>query len=174
VAVDLNQLVFGAVLGFASAGGLRWWQYNRDILLKRVEQFDACISELAECASEYWCNAHNSKDKKFSLGFYESRILGQLAKIDGLFVLFSYRLSMSDRKDILKMMNDIHNISTGGSFQSKLKKKEYERALDVQVISSKISVSVHGAIDRALDFTGYFRYLRERGEKMQEDAISGL
>ncbi len=172
------QIVSGAVLGLASAGGLRWWQYRRDLWLARVEGFCKAVEEAADQASDYWLKEKKSKklrgtgeDDRQKIRVSELKLIGLQVKIDGLFASVEERILNSDRDKIYQLLNGFSEALTGGDFGVVTRDEDESRARLCQTYASEIVVLARTSSDRALNISGTIRSIRERADERQKAAI---
>ena len=172
------QILSGAVLGFATTGGLRWWQYRRDLWLARVEGFCKAVEEAADQASDYWLKSKKAKklkdndaEERRKIRVAEVKLIGLQIKIDGLFVSIENRLLNKDQERIQSLLNDLTEALTGGDFEVMVRSRDEDRARLCQSCASEIVVLARTSSDRALNFAGTIRSIRERADERQRASM---
>lgn len=169
------QIVVGAVLGFTSAGGLRWWQYRRDFWLARVEQFCTTADKGADVATEYWLQkkvltAENSGELT-SLELKEAALLGLQMRLDGIFAHFEPRLLRAGSTQIQNLMNDLTDAMTGGQFEAASRPPDRERAWLAQMYASELILATRAAAMEAITVAGWARFALERVQQWRKAAV---
>jgi hypothetical protein len=172
--LDPLQILAGGVIGFASAGTLRFWQYRRDMWIAGVNDFCKAIDEAATLATEYW---HKEKlpgpasdklkcDLFNSVRLSESYLLGLQIKIDQYFSSSSLRLLREDKLRIEEKISLLADALTGGNFGSSLRESDEERSRLAQVYASQIITDIRLSAFRALSIKGastyYFKAFKDR------------
>ena len=100
MAFEPLQILAGGLLGFASAGAIRWWQYRRDLLISRVEKFCDAVEQASEMANEHWLLASPAENGEWIALSEEARkclmgenlLIGKQTLVDGLFASIVPRL----------------------------------------------------------------------------------
>lgn len=182
------QLIAGGVLGFTSAGALRWWQYRRDIWISLVERFCDALEEAADCSTEYWLqekidpavwdhdsdkagDAASDKKEQRALAVQEAKILGLQTRLDGLLASFESRLRADDAAKIRLNLEGMTDALTGGNFQGLARGVDAERAQLAQVYAGDLLVDVRRAVDRALSLKGLLIHMNDNARRRQSSAI---
>lgn len=179
--VEPLQIVVGAVLGFASAGSLRWWQYRRELWLARVEQFCGDVEAAAELATIYWLKEkqkqrhpgevdEEARRLRQNLVESEHRMLGKQIKIDGLFASFVDRLDEADADELRITLEGFTAVLTS-AFNTAERPARAEEARLAQTLASDLIVTARSAAYRAVAFPGYLKFLRQRARRRQLAAI---
>ncbi|WP_139234116.1 hypothetical protein [Methylobacterium pseudosasicola] len=166
--VDPVQVLLGGFLGFAGAGALRWWQYRRDLWISEIERFTDALNEACDLSTEYWlCRKSDDKeiidkDKALELLVQEAKLLGFQIRLDGLQACFIDRLLRDDRKSINSKMSDLSSALTGGSFQSKERDADPDRAILIQATAADLLIEMRQSVRRSLSISGTLRASAEK------------
>lgn len=174
------QILGAGAVGFASAGGLRWWQYRRDLWMGRVGRFQDSLFDAADCATEYWLvqdetpadapgpqHAERDQDRRIA----EAKLLGFQSRMDGLFASISERLLDSDRAKAEQILRKMTDALTGGNFGSRRRPIDIPRSQSAQTYAAELLVVTQLAADNALSVFGTLRYWWERAHRRQDAAI---
>lgn len=166
--VDPVQVLLGGFLGFAGAGALRWWQYRRDLWISEIERFTDALDEACDLSTEYWlCPKSDDrgiveKDKALELLVQEAKLLGFQIRLDGLLACFVDRLLKEDRKSINSKMGDLSGALTGGSFQSREREADPDRAVLIQATAADLLIEMRQSVRKSLSISGTVRAATER------------
>ena len=169
--------IAGALFTLTMRGGLRWWQYRRELWLGHIERLIQVLDQIAERGADYWLTKSETleqdtsgKEPDSSVAKHEVRVLGLIIRLDGIFAAISERLSAADSDAIALKMNQLTDALTGGAFGTRDRDVEPDRARLAQTYASELIVLVTGAADRALTVSGSARFLRERAYRRARDA----
>lgn len=164
----------GGLFTLAVRGGLRWWQYRRELWLGHVERMIDALDQFAERGTDYWLSANppgspgdNTSDKQ------EARLLGLQIRLDGTLEALIDRLSEHDAHAINHKMNDLTAALTGGDFGSRKRDPDPNRARLAQMYASELIVLISAAADRALTAGGLLLFMIERAKRRQRAAEEG-
>lgn len=172
--MDSTQLLVGAVIGFASAGGLRWWQYRRDLWLGRVKDLVDAIVAYATASAEYWASTYDDDDKgKSAKTLDEATIIGLQTCIDGLLASVILRMDEADAELVMTRFNKLSIYAAGSSFGSISKSADPEAAKHVLIAGYALKVDILTCADRALTVGGLSKFIHQRANRMQTSAIAG-
>ncbi|MCJ2086948.1 hypothetical protein MKK88_13250 [Methylobacterium sp. E-005] len=179
---DIPQLAAGAVLGFASTGIIRWWQYRRDLWTSEVERFTDLLEAATESATEYWLKSpltsktdqSEIEEHTFDLDMLEIKILGMQSRLDGLLACFIGQLLFQRRNSITVKLNDFSSAMTGGEFQSKNRNSDVNTARSIQAASAELLIELRLSVKSSLSPVGTIIYLLERLGFFVRSSVKGI
>lgn len=167
-------LFIGAVIGFMSAGGLRWWQYRRDLWLGRLKDLVDTIVAYSNASAKYWGSSYDDDPKGLSQkAIDEATIIGLQTCIDGLLASVALRLDEVDARSAQSRFNALSVLAAGDDFGVATKARDAEKARHVLIAGYALKVDITMYADKALTWGGFRRFVFQRARRRQDEAHSG-
>lgn len=168
------SLLIGALIGFASAGGLRWWQYRRDLWLSRMKDLVDTIVAYSVASSKYWATRYESDPKgETQQTIDEANIIGLQTCVDGLLASIVLRMDETHASMAIARFNQLSISAAGGAFGGADRAPDKERARNLLIAGYALKVDISMFADAALTWQGVWRYVIQRARRRQDAAMSG-
>lgn len=148
------RTLIAAVLGFIFGWFLQGLRTSHDQLCKTVQHAIDAVDEAADAGSVYWL------DPPQKIRAEEIRILGPIARIDGLIANLEPELGPSDRLTNLRI--SFHEALTGGAFLTNSVTSDMDRARSVQMYGSELIVQLVVMMRQRFTVDGVIRDIARR------------
>lgn len=161
----MTKIIIGALFGFISALGLRWWQYRRDFWLDRIKECCEAIDDCAQAGADYWYNDTPKLDADVKPN--DARVLGLLLRIEGFYASLFSEKYRSERLD--KLLDNFRDALTGGDFYGAQRKKDFDRARLIQMYASDLIIAIWEHADELASLPWYCRYVYSQAKDAMQD-----
>lgn len=168
------QIVVGAVLGFASTGALRWWQYRRDLWLARTKDLSEAVEKFSDEAANYWAEVGRRKShERSNVKLQEARLLGMNTIIDGMWPAIGDRLNEHKAKGIEQLLNEMTIAALSGDFGEDERAPRPNLPEKLIRLGATIRVTLHEEVGAALTVKGWWLFVWQRAARWQAAAARG-
>ncbi len=144
--------VLGALLVSAANIIVNRWRYGIDRLSISVDYFCDEVNSAADLATSYWVLDLSVPGDHYDAKRTESFLIGRQDRIQELLLIFLENPSINPGINIDKFekeRDDLFDAMTGGSFKTKGRSPDYDRAPRVQAVAAKLNGHARRALEKS-------------------------